>query len=447
MAQHFLLSPIARELKDDQLHYLLSEQNEGACYLLFQALRWGSLTTQICPKCGLIAAHTPRPKHKQFRCASTCRHDFSAKSGSLFDSCKLPYWKILKAMALWSDTPKGLSAVQLAKKINVTYEPAYLLLRKFRFALFERSLHFVFREEVEMDAVWVFKGQRKMNCHIPAVVRKVNQRRRRKYAREVLSSNPGMTRKEARRIAAARIELRNKNVWENPNKRPIVALVERSPAGGMRRGVGFLVDGESFQHIEPIARRFLERSAKVFTDAASAYSGLAAMYELEQINHQEFYSQGEGRNTNAVESSFARFRRAEWGTYHRMSPQTANGYMAENFWREEHRRTPQAERLFGFMRCMVRTGVCAELKKYGSSQQLREQAARKILHEPIKAATADGVEVLARLGLLPTQIVGDVWDKLDQLRAAERESELRMERKLEELTRRLEIAEAALRSQ
>jgi hypothetical protein len=28
--------------------------NEGLAYLLFMLMRWGSLTTQICPKCGAM---------------------------------------------------------------------------------------------------------------------------------------------------------------------------------------------------------------------------------------------------------------------------------------------------------------------------------------------------------------------------------------------------------
>ena len=434
MSQHPLLAPGARGLRDDHVQSLFSEDNEGLCYLLFILVRWGSLTEQVCPKCGLIESHTPRRAYKQWRCkAGVCRHDFSAKSGSLFDGTKLPYWKMLKAMYIWSDPSKGISAVLLARKINVTYESAYLLLRKFRYALLERSLHFVFRGEVEMDALWVFKGQRKINCRIPSVVKEVNKRHRRKYAVQAMANNPGLTREEARRLAAAQIKLDQKTHWQNPNKRPFLAIVERSPAGGMSRGVGFLLDTESFAHIEPLARRFVDRGASVFTDAASAYSGLAAAYKLEQINHDEYYSRGPGLNTNAVESSFARFRRMERGTYHRMSPGTANGYMAENLWREEHRHTLPGKRLFGFMCCVIRAEVCVELKKYGTSQKLREHVPRKITHMPIVLPKVDALDRLCGLGLLPDFLTDRAAAARDQLRQVECEPVATLVRELDTL--------------
>lgn len=426
MAQHFLLSPASRDLRDDLLQPLLCEENEGLCHLLFMLVRWGSLTAQVCPRCGVIDAHTPRPAHRQWRCTATaCRHDFSAKSGSLFDGTKLKYWKVIKAIYLWSDPSKGLSAVSLARKIDVSYETAYLLLRKLRFALFNRALGFVFSGQVEMDAMWLFKGQRKMNCRIPAVVKKANQKRRRRYAVQLLAKNPDMTRSVARRLAATQIGLNDKNLWQNPNKRPVVAIVERDPGGGIAKGVGFLLESEGFSQIEPMARRFVERGTRVFTDAAQAYSGLAATYELHQVNHDEYYSQGPGLNTNAVESTFGRFRRMEWGTYHRLSPETANGYMAENFWREEHRHVPAGQRLFSLLSCSTRAQVCAELKKYGTAQRAREQVARKITLRPIPPPSLEAIERLCQLKLLPEHLRAEAaamrdWTRAEQLASGAR---------------------------
>lgn len=105
MAQHFLLTPLARALADDEMQLALN-QNEPLAYALFMLFRWGSLTEQVCPKCGTVDSHIPRPKHKQWRCRS-CASDFSLKSGSLIDGTKLPYWKVLKALFLWSMEPKG----------------------------------------------------------------------------------------------------------------------------------------------------------------------------------------------------------------------------------------------------------------------------------------------------------------------------------------------------
>ena len=165
MAQHFLLSPIARALADDEMQLALNN-NEPLAYALFMLFRWGSLTQQVCPKCGQVDAHIPRPKHKQWRCRG-CAHDFSLKSGSLLDGTKLPYWKALKALYLWSSEPKGMSALAISRKCGVTYEAAYLLLHKFRWAFWNVQQSVRLKGTFEIDVVWVLKGFRKANVNRP----------------------------------------------------------------------------------------------------------------------------------------------------------------------------------------------------------------------------------------------------------------------------------------
>jgi hypothetical protein len=131
----------------------------------------------------------------------------------------------------------------------------------------------------------------------------------------------------------------------------------------------------------------------------------------------------------------------EWGTYHRFSPETVNGYMAENFWREEHRYTVPGERLFGFMCCMLRTGVCVKLKNYGETRTCREQASRKTWHKRVAAARAEAVDRLCNLGLLPEALVDEAVTARDNLREVERAPLVSMERQLEELTRRVQELE------
>jgi hypothetical protein len=67
MSQHFLLSPVARALADDEMQLALNG-NEALAYALFMLFRWGSLTKQVCPKCGQLDSHMPRPNYKQWRC-------------------------------------------------------------------------------------------------------------------------------------------------------------------------------------------------------------------------------------------------------------------------------------------------------------------------------------------------------------------------------------------
>jgi transposase-like protein len=399
MAQHFLLSPVARALRDDDLQFISDARNEGLAYLLFMLFRWGSLTTQICPKCGVIDEHQPRVAHKQWRCKH-CRHDFSLKSGSLFEGTKLSYSTLLKAMLHWSQTSKGTSAVAMTRVLNIGYQAAYLLLHKFRYGLLDRAKEFRFRGEIEIDVVWAFKHQRKANCRSRKALRKHNQMLRRKFAVALMRSTPTLSRKDARRLAAKEISLDDRTGGPNPKKRPLLAIIERGQDGRIARSVGVLLRAESLAEVAPEVLKYVEPGSKIFTDAASAYSGLAARYELTQINHETHYSLGDGKHTNGVEAGFSRWRRMEKGTYHRMNARTIERFFAECAWREEHRRTHPAERLFGFIKCMIRAGARRELKKYGTSQLAREYQPRRIQLTAMPLPEAASIDRLCGISLL-----------------------------------------------
>lgn len=392
------------------MQYIGDSDNEGLAYLLFMLMRWGSLTTQVCPKCGLVDSHRPRVAHKQWRCRNNaCRHDFSLKSGSLFDGTKLPYSKLLKAMWLWSNTSKGISAVAMTRYLGIGYEAAYLLLHKFRWALFSRSLQFRFKGEVEVDVVWIFKSMRKFNFRSRKSLASFNKKRRRKYAIAAMRADRGLTRQDARKLASDAISLTERHFGENPKKRPLLSITERGPDGKVKRSIGVLLQkDESFAEVSPVVNQFVDRDTKIFTDSAPGYNGLAAKFELTQINHDAFYSLGDGQHTNNVESVFARWRRTEKGVYHRMSAPTVEWYFAENAWREEYRRTESGERFRAFLKCMLQAGLCRELKKYRGQQPGREVKPRRIELKAMELPALRAVDRFSRMGLVEDPMLMEV---------------------------------------
>ena len=386
MAQHFLLSPVARALADDEMQLALNN-NEPLAYALFMLFRWGSLTQQVCPKCGLIEAHIPRPRHKQWRCRG-CAHDFSLKSGSLLDGTKLPYWKVLKALYLWSSEPKGVSAVSISRKCGVTYEAAYLLLHKFRWAFWTTQQTSRLKGTFEIDVVWVLKGMRKANDRSKKAIEERNVKRRTKLAAEFIRL--GAPQRDAEHKAMQAIPKDRVPRRDNPKKQPILAIVQRHADGtkGSKFIVGFPVPSESYEHVAPIVQRFIEPGSKILTDGASAYTDLAAQYELEQINHDEVYSKGNGLHTNFVESCFSRWRRMEIGTYHKMNPRTLHLFFADCAWREAERYTEPAQRFTKALHAVARAGVCRAFKKYGYKGDDRKSAGRTIELRPIQRVRA-----------------------------------------------------------
>lgn len=387
MAQHFLLSPIARALADDEMQLALNN-NEPLAYALFMLFRWGSLTQQVCPKCGLVDAHIPRPKHRQWRCRG-CAHDFSLKSGSLLDGTKLPYWKALKALYLWSSEPKGMSALAISRKCGVTYEAAYLLLHKFRWAFWNAQQSVRLKGTFEIDVVWVLKGFRKANDRSKKAIEERNVKRRKKLAKEFARMGDSQT--DAERKALKHIPKDREPRGSNPKKQPILAIVQRHEDDGKKGSrfvVGFPVPTESYEAVAPIVQRFIEPGSKILTDGASAYTGLAAQYELEQIDHEEMYSKGDGLHTNFVESCFSRWRRMEIGTHHKMNPRTLHLFFADCAWRENERHTNPIERFTKALQAVAREGVCRTFKKYGYRPDERKAEPRSIELRPIQRVQA-----------------------------------------------------------
>lgn len=398
MPQHFLLSPVARSFADDEVQLALND-NEPLAYALFMLFRWGSLTEQVCPRCGAIDAHMPRPLHKQWRCRS-CRHDFSLKSGSLIDGTKLPYWKIVKALYLWSAEPKGMSAVAISRRCGIGYEASYLLLHKFRWAFWNRPVEERLTGAFEVDVVWVLKGFRKANDRTEKAIEARNEKRRAALGAEFVGL--GMSAAEAEKKAARAIPKGREPRGSNPKKQPILAIVQRHENGtGVAKGskfvVGFPVPSESYEHVAPIVRRFIEPGSKIVTDGASAYIGLAADYELEQVDHDEFYSKGDGLHTNFVESAFSRWRRMEIGTHHRMNPRTLHLFFADCAWRETERRTPPAEQFEKALFTVAHEGVCRTFKKYGYTPRERGRRSKPLEIKPQERATPEAVKEAANI--------------------------------------------------
>ena len=395
MSQHFLLSPVARALADDEMQLALNG-NEALAYALFMLFRWGSLTKQVCPKCGQLDSHMPRPNYKQWRCRG-CRHDFSLKSGSLIDGTKLPYWKVMKALYLWSSEPKGMSAIAIARKCGTTYEAAYLLLHKFRWAFWNTQQSARLSGTFEIDVVWVLKGMRKANDRSTKGIEERNAKRRDKLVKEFVRL--GKPVKDAEKEALKAIPKNRELRGSNPKKQPILAIVQRHDVDGKKGSqfvVGFPIASESYEHVAPIVKQFIAPGSKIYTDAASGYTGLAAHYDLEQINHDEMYSHGNGFHTNFVESCFSRWRRMEIGTHHKMNPRTLHLFFADCAWREAERHTNPIVRFTKALQAVAREGLCRTFKKYGYTPKERETSPRKIELRPIKRIPALALEVAQR---------------------------------------------------
>jgi transposase-like protein len=71
------------------------------------------------------------PARKLYQCLK-CRHQFTAKTGTLFNDSHLPLQKWFYALALIGNAETGVSAKKLQRDLKVSYQTAWYLCHRIR---------------------------------------------------------------------------------------------------------------------------------------------------------------------------------------------------------------------------------------------------------------------------------------------------------------------------
>ena len=159
MAQHFLLSAKARTLSIVKIAMM----SDTEIYDIFKNIRWGSTNGEpVCPHCGTTTAPYSIQTRNQYRCKE-CFHTFSVTSGTLFASHKLPLKTYLLAIAIYTNSVKSLSALQLSRELDVQYKTAWVLSHKLRESLLDDVNDNMLTGVCEIDGVYVGGKTRQIN--------------------------------------------------------------------------------------------------------------------------------------------------------------------------------------------------------------------------------------------------------------------------------------------
>lgn len=106
--------------------------DEDACFDYMVKVRWPN--GFVCPRCSHQHAY-PIRKRKLFQCAD-CRHQVSVTAGTVFHKLRQPLQKLFWAMYWVAAQKKGLSALELQRKLGLgSYQTAWSLLQKLRAAM------------------------------------------------------------------------------------------------------------------------------------------------------------------------------------------------------------------------------------------------------------------------------------------------------------------------
>jgi transposase-like protein len=294
VSQHFLLSAAARSLSLSAVARLSDEE----AFAKLCELRWHDNDGQPnCPHCGGLEIYVYETR-RIFRCKA-CGKQFSATSGTLFHSRKLPPRSYLLAIAIFANGAKGHAALQLSRDLDCQYKTAFVLSHKLREAL---------ASQVHDPAAPDLTGE----VHVDGMYTGGSQKPKNRKAERV-----------DRRLAE-----------EQTGKRQVV-VVAREVLG---RTLPFVVPRESAA--VALIRQRIASGAIVMADEARGWDMLHASYDTRRVNHSVEYVADDGANVNQAESWFSRLRRAQYGIHHRISGQHLQAYADEMAWREDNRRVP-----------------------------------------------------------------------------------------------------------
>ena len=280
--------------------------SEDKCKEAIIEARWGD--DVVCPHCG--QHHCAKRKDGRFRC-NKCKHNFSFKTGTIFENTKVDLQKWFVAMYLMSSHKKGVSSLQVMRDCEVTQKTAWFMLHKIR-GLYGQTDMESLHGEVEMDEMYL--GGRETN----------------KHEDKKTPNNQGRSTK---------------------TKTPIFGMLERDG-----KVVAMKVEDTKGATLMPIVSQFVEEGATTYTDEANMYNQLSRNgYNHEYVNHgKREYVRARDIHTNGIEGFWAHFKRVIFSTYHMVSKDYLQRYIDEQVYRWNTRKESASYRFEDMFRKAVK---------------------------------------------------------------------------------------------
>lgn len=259
--------------------------SEPAAVEFLERKRWGD--SPCCPKCGSVNVYkmTDRATGERntrylWRCRD-CAKQYTVRTGTIYEESLVPLHKWCRAYWEACACKNGVSALELSRKIQVSYKTALFMMHRIRWAMADdHSTPPKMTGTVEADETYVGGKPR---------YRGNNKRGR------------------------------------GTKKQPVAAVLQRG--GSVRSRVIPVVNAEN---VKAMVRENVDRSARIMTDQEASYQGLAPEFVAhEAVNHRaREYVRGEA-HTNTIEGFFSRVKRGLNGTYHAVSREHLHRYLAQ----------------------------------------------------------------------------------------------------------------------
>lgn len=271
---------------------------------LLEEIRWGKgCVNAACPHCGGMHPYrlTAKPGSKTraglWKCRA-CRKQFTVTVGTVFEASHVPLTKWWLAIHLLASSKKGISAHQIHRNLHVSYQTAWFMAHRLRYAMMQGPMLDLMTGTIEIDETYV--GARDK--------------------RGAKRGRPGA----------------------DSHKTPVVALVER----GTGRVRAFPMPRVTAENLKTAIVDHVDPNATMVTDELSAYRAVSKRtgHKHESVNHyQKEYVRGDF-HTNTIEGFFGLLKRGINGVYHHVGRGHLNRYCDEFAFRYENRKVSDGER-------------------------------------------------------------------------------------------------------
>lgn len=291
-------SPILAALKAAAL-------NETAAVEFMERQRWGDLPA--CAWCGdvdvykMLTKDGQRNKDYRWRCRG-CKRMFTVRIGTIFEQSRLPL--SIWVYAFWKacSSKKGISALQLAREMEITHKSALFVLRRIRHGLGS-------------------EGGRKLTGTVEADETYVGGKPRRPFGYGA-KHKPG----------------------RGTDKTPVFGIVQRG--GDVRFRMMERVTGDRLA--EAIAEN-AARSCRLITDEFGGYLKVGKAFEGGHFTTKhssfQYVKPGTDIHSNTIEGAFSLIKRGVMGTFHSVSKKHLPNYLNEFEFRWNTRKLDDGQRV------------------------------------------------------------------------------------------------------
>jgi transposase-like protein len=289
-------SPVLAALK----HAAVSEPLAVA---FLEQQRWGD--APACPRCGLADvyqmkdANGGRNKDYRWRCKG-CKQMFTVRTGTIFEETRLPLRVWVYAFWKACSSKKGISALQLAREMEITHKSALFVLRRIRHGLgADTATEPKLTGTVEIDETYV--GGKPRFAH-------------------------------------------TKTRGRGTKKAAVLGMVQRGGDVRFR-----MMERLTIERLTSVLVEHADMTCSVRTDDFNMYHPLNMMFRggHETVKHsaREYKRPGTDIHTNTIEGVFSLIKRGVMGTFHSVSRKHLPNYLNEFEFRWNTRKLDDGSRI------------------------------------------------------------------------------------------------------